>query len=246
MDRIVMNETDSLPVSRSTPATYAERRAAMADETRTRILDACVAILGRGVAELSIPAVAREAGVSVPTVYRNFPDKKTLVQETALYLKSLRGNVTPPDHLDDLPMHLRKMFGSSSGLTETVRAALASEPILAAKRELGADAERRAQMATLLGSALDGLAPQDREVAVLVATVLCSSATLRAFHEIAGVDANTTADAVAWTIARILGRPWQTTTLSTLDAPPATAKRESTTPRTATKARRPSKKGSSR
>ncbi len=242
-----MNETDSLSAPRSSPATYAERRAAMADETRTRILEACVAILGRGVAELSIPAVAREAGVSVPTVYRNFPDKKTLVQETALYLKSLRGVLPPPARLDDLPMHLHKMFGSSTGLTETVRAALASEPILAAKRELGADAERRAQMETLLGSALDELAPEDRDVAILVSTVLCSSATLRAFHEVAGVDTAATADAVAWTIARILGRPWQTTTtLSTIGAPPTTAKRDSKAPRTATKLRRPSKKGSSR
>jgi AcrR family transcriptional regulator len=242
MDHIVMNETETAGQA-STPATYAERRAAMADETRTRILEACVAILGRGVAELSIPAVAREAGVSVPTVYRNFPDKKTLVQETAIYLKGLRGPITPPERLDDLPAHLRSMFGSASSLTETVRAALASEPILAVKRQLGVDTERRQQMIKLLGNALDNIPVEDRDRAILMATVLCSSATLRAFRYVAGVDAETTADTVAWAIARMFDRPWQATTTSTLDTPPTVAP---TTSRTATKTRRPSKKGSSR
>src|SRR4051812_18099760 len=96
------------------PASYAQRRAAMADETRVRILDACVAILARGVAELSIPAVAREAGVSVPTVYRNFADKRALVSETVLYLKHKRGVFGFPATLAALPDHVREQFERSA------------------------------------------------------------------------------------------------------------------------------------
>lgn len=189
--------------------TYAERRAAMADETRTRILDACVAILGRGVAELSIPAVAREAKVSVPTVYRNFADKKTLVRETALHLWRIRGAPTPPPSLDDLPAMVRRMFGQAASVKESVRAALASEAILEARREIG-EPDRRIEMtAKMIEPIVRTLPPRDRELAALVITVLCSSATLRAFREVAQTSPDESADAVVWAVSRILQRPWQ-------------------------------------
>src|SRR5687767_205282 len=56
-----------------------ELRAEQAEATRTRILDAAVRVISRGVALVSIPAVAREAGVSVPTVYRHFATKRDLL-----------------------------------------------------------------------------------------------------------------------------------------------------------------------
>jgi AcrR family transcriptional regulator len=65
---------------------YAERRAAMAAHTRARILDACAALLARG--ELTVPAVARAANVSVPTVYRHFSDKQALVRATARHVRA--------------------------------------------------------------------------------------------------------------------------------------------------------------
>jgi AcrR family transcriptional regulator len=186
--------------------TYAERRAAMADETRTRILDACVAILARGVAELSIPAVAREAGVSVPTVYRNFADKKTLVRQTAYYLRDQRGAPPPPSHLDDLAEHLRLQFLQSASVAETVRAALASEPMMAARREVGEREERTARVSTLLHEHVRHFSPRDRERAILTTTVLCSSAALRAFREVAGTTPEEAAEAIAWAVGRLVGR----------------------------------------
>src|SRR5215469_17927495 len=48
-------------------------------QTRERILEALVQVLARnGIAELSIPLVAREARVSIPSVYRYFPTKRDL------------------------------------------------------------------------------------------------------------------------------------------------------------------------
>jgi AcrR family transcriptional regulator len=55
-----------------TMGAYNELRAAQAQATRARILEATVNVMARGVASVSIPAVAREARVSVPTVYRHF------------------------------------------------------------------------------------------------------------------------------------------------------------------------------
>lgn len=208
MNHIVTRDIEDSAVVAAPNASYAERRATMAGETRTRILEACVAILARGVTELSIPAVARDAGVSVPTVYRNFPDKKSLVQATALHLKQLRSPVEAPPSLDELPAALRRNFAQSASTAEMVRAALASEPILEAKRELGEQQRRRRQTEDLLRDALAGCTAADRERAVLMTMVLCSSSTMRAFREITGSAPEIAADIVTWAIGRILDRPW--------------------------------------
>jgi AcrR family transcriptional regulator len=246
MNHIVTTRNDDAPTTNggAGSATYADRRAAMADETRTRILEACVAILARGPTELSIPAVAREAGVSVPTVYRNFPDKKTLVQQTAYHLKKLRGPVETPISLHDLPSVLRSHFAAASSVGETVRAALVSEPILNAKRELGENDRRRKQTEHMLGDSLDQLSPQDRERAVMMTLVLCSSATLRAFRELVGSSPDEAADVVTWAIGRIVGRavPPPPPPRSTPSPEPSRpAKTTSNSPATPT--RRPSRKG---
>ena len=73
------------------------RREQQAAENRQRILDAAVALLGDGDdVEFSMPAVARRAGVSVPTVYRNFPDRDALLDAVDLALASRRGAPTFP------------------------------------------------------------------------------------------------------------------------------------------------------
>ncbi len=56
---------------------------------RSRILDATGPLMARGVARASpIPAVAREAGVWVPTVYRHFATKQQLIE--AIYPHVMR------------------------------------------------------------------------------------------------------------------------------------------------------------
>ncbi len=196
MDRIV---TDAQP-------SYADRRAEMADQTRVRILEACVRIVARGVAELSIPAVAREAGVSVPTVYRHFADKRTLFEETALHLRRLRGPYHPAESVEELPATIREQFALAGSMSEVVRAALASEPIMAVRRESGEGARRVAHMETLLAGELRALSPEDRRRAATVIAVLCSSMTLRTFMELPGQSPAQAAETVIWTIGRLLGR----------------------------------------
>jgi AcrR family transcriptional regulator len=199
MNRLVTTDTQ--------PASYAERRAAMADETRVRILDACVAILARGVAELSIPAVAREAGVSVPTVYRNFADKKTLVAETALHLRAKRGPLGYPATLEELPAQLREQYERAASMSETVAAALQSEPILAARRDLGMQAIRLADTDRLLADHMRDATPEDRANAVMLVAMLCSSGALRTFKDVTGASPARAAEVVSWAISRIVGRP---------------------------------------
>src|SRR4051794_33327012 len=72
-----------------------KRRAEHQAETRQRIIEAAVALhLERGPAQTSINAVAERAGVNRVTVYRHFPDARTLLEACSLHARRLN---PPPD-----------------------------------------------------------------------------------------------------------------------------------------------------
>jgi AcrR family transcriptional regulator len=99
-------------------------------ETRTRILDAALAVIDRrGLARLSVEEVAVEAGVSRPTVYRHFGGREGLVTATILreeeaFLGALkvavggRGRATvgdgPPTLRDALAVAIRTALTEAS------------------------------------------------------------------------------------------------------------------------------------
>ena len=56
------------------------------EQTRDLILEGLIKTMAKGIVTWSIPDVAREAGVSVPTVYRYFRTKKDLVQALGVYV----------------------------------------------------------------------------------------------------------------------------------------------------------------
>jgi AcrR family transcriptional regulator len=83
-------------------------REAQAQQTRERILETTHGILERdGVAGLTIPIVAREAGVSIPTVYRHFPTPGDLLVAFFQWFRPRVG------------MTVERLLGTSA---ETVRA----------------------------------------------------------------------------------------------------------------------------
>ena len=85
--------------------------------------------MARGVAELSMPAVAREAGVSLRTVYRHFPTKRDLLAALAWYLDERMGySLVPfPRDLDELATNIRQYFRALDGMDDTIRAAWSSQ-----------------------------------------------------------------------------------------------------------------------
>ena len=87
-------------------------RAEQAAETRKRILDATVRLSASGIASLSIPAVAREAGVSVPTVYRHFATKRDLLAEVYPHVVREAGldQLVAPRSMEELLDGLRTHF----------------------------------------------------------------------------------------------------------------------------------------
>src|SRR5262245_56115388 len=115
-----------------------ELRAQQAEETRVRILEATLAVMARGVASVSIPAVAREAGVSVPTVYRHFGTQQDLLSAVYVYVvrRAAPPEFAPPRNLDELRDGVQAMFQGLDSSDDLARAAMAS-PAAAEARRMG-------------------------------------------------------------------------------------------------------------
>jgi AcrR family transcriptional regulator len=170
-----------------------------AEVTRQRILDALVRTMGKGVAGLSVPAVAVEAGVSVPTVYRHFRTKADLVAALAPYLSRKTGLMELPDvGSDDLGAVARELYRRNEAMDAEVRAAMASQ--------LGQEVRRRTmpERVSLIKKAVAERVPGvrgaelDRLTRVLL--ILMSSATMRAYKDYLGMGAMEAAEDVAWTV----------------------------------------------
>src|SRR5437762_11766335 len=178
-------------------------REEQASQTRERILEAVVKVMARGLAELSIPAVAREAGVSIPTVYRHFSSKAALLDAIPPYLVSKIGVGSPRQvSLDELEPTLRTMFHGIEQLGDLMNAALMSP--------LGEQA-RRAQMPARVRSlraVADGLAPDlppaNRARLGRLFLLLTTTSSFRTLHEHLGLSADDAAADVAWLIRAAL------------------------------------------
>lgn len=171
-----------------------------AQRTRDRILDGVLATLARGAAELSVPAVATEAGVSIPTVYRHFGSKRGLLEALPEHVTRRSGLMpeTPPADLDEVARAARTVYQRYRELDPTLRAAMASE--------LGGSMRRESipKRLALFREAIEASAPEldpaslDRLARLML--LLFSSAMIRAFDDYLGRTGNGAADDVAWAV----------------------------------------------
>jgi AcrR family transcriptional regulator len=175
-------------------------RAQQADETRGRILDATVRVLARGVASLSVPDVAREAGVSVPTVYRHFGTKGDLLAAVYPHVVRRAGldQQVPPRSLDKLREGVRAYLDHLDSFDDLARAAMASP----ASREVRGTnmMDRLAMFRLLADSVVPRLSDVDRDRIARLLVVLTTSSALRMWRDQLGLSADETADEVDWVV----------------------------------------------
>ena len=179
---------------------YNELRAAQARETRVRILEATLKVMARGMASVSIPAVAREAGVSIPTVYRHFGTKQDLLAEVYLHVvrRAAPREFVPPRTLDELRDGVRTIFEGLDSADDLARAAMAS-PAAAEARHMGMPA-RLEVFRRLADAVAPSLAQPDRARIARVLTILISSASLRLWRDHLGSSVEEAADDIDWVI----------------------------------------------
>lgn len=173
--------------------------------TREQILDALVRTIGQGVAGLSIPAVAREAGVSIPTIYRHFHNKQELVAALGDYLMQKLGmaSMQPPHSLDDLIAFARSAFARADDIDEAVKIIAVSE--LGSQMRKDAMPLRIKMLEDALAGELAPLNERDRVRLRNMILILTSSAMIRAFKEYLDLSGEAAADTIEWAI-RLLVR----------------------------------------
>ncbi len=170
------------------------------ERTRQQILDGLIKTMANGVASLSIPAVAREAGVSVPTVYRYFRTKRDLVEALGGYLVQKAGlsAMQPPNNPEELATAVKELYVKYEGLDELVRVAAMSEYGNEIRKET---IQWRLHM---YDNALAPVSSQfnetDRVRLRNIILILCSTAVIRAFKDYLNLSGEAAADNVAWAI----------------------------------------------
>lgn len=96
-------------------------------DTRELILDAVKRLLrDRGLGELSLASVAREAGITERTVYRHFATREQLLEATWAAVNDRLGMREFPRTAAELVERPRQVFPAFDGQGEIVRAMLAS------------------------------------------------------------------------------------------------------------------------
>jgi AcrR family transcriptional regulator len=181
-----------------------ELRAEQAEATRTRILDAAVRVISQGVALVSIPAVAREAGVSVPTVYRHFATKRDLL--AAVYPHVVRraglSDLAIPRSMDELLDGLPAYIERVDSLGDLARVAMAS-PASEEVRALNMP-DRLAMFRRIADSAVPGLTKADRDRIARLLVILTASSALRLWRDQLGSSVQEVADDVDWVIHAVI------------------------------------------
>jgi AcrR family transcriptional regulator len=150
---------------------------------------------------VSIPAVAREAGVSVPTVYRHFGTKRDLLAAVFPHVMRRAGldELVPPRSIDELGRGVRALFERVDSAGDLARAAAASP---AAEQVRRVDMPARLEMSRRIAdSIVPKLAPADRDRVARLLTILVSASALRVWRDHLGSTVEEAANDVEWVIA---------------------------------------------
>jgi AcrR family transcriptional regulator len=175
-------------------------RAQQAEETRGHILDATVRVMARGVASLSIPDVAREAGVSVPTIYRHFGTKRDLLAAVYPHVVRRAGldQQVPPRSLDNLRGGVRSYLDHLDSFDDLARAAMASPASQEVRRTNMP--HRLAMFRPLVDSIEPRLSEPDADRIARLLVVLTTTGALRMWRDQLGLSADEAADDVDWVV----------------------------------------------
>ena len=183
---------------------HSELRTDQAEETRARILDAALRVAATGLATMSVPAVARDAGVSVPTVYRHFGTKSGLLTEMYPHAARRSGldRVLDPSTVGEVKATTRAVIERMESMDHASRAALAS-PI--------ADEVRHATMPSrfkrirrLAESVEPPLSSADIDRITRLAVVLFSSSAIHTWRDHLGGSVEQVADDIDWYLRAVI------------------------------------------
>lgn len=180
-------------------------RDAQAEETRERLFEAARALLvDGGLDALTLPRLAKAAGVSVPTVYRHFPTMDALVEALLAWIRPLVGQTPerlfcPPEALPRLPLENFARFEDNAAVLRPLMESRAFNRVRVASMR---DRARRA--AALLAPAAPGWRERELEAKGGVIWALASPQTWRWLGETWGLETAEAARAASWAIETLV------------------------------------------
>jgi AcrR family transcriptional regulator len=179
-------------------------RADQAEETRGRILDATVRVIAGGIASVSIPAVAREAGVSIPTVYRHFGTKRDLLAAVYPHVVRRAGldEVVMPRSMDELRDGMRAHIERTDALGDLSRMASAM-PATDEVRRLNMP-DRIATFRRIADSIVPTPSKADRDRIARLLAILTASSSLRFWRDHLNSSVDEVADDMDWVIRAVI------------------------------------------
>jgi AcrR family transcriptional regulator len=171
--------------------------------TRDRIVRAVAGLVADAhPAAVSVPAVAKRAGVGVATVYRYFPTKEALLDASAMVLGD-DGTVGTleayPTSFEELTRVLPDQFAAIARNVGLTRNQLAS-PLGRQLRQVRWEAKQAAVTKALEGSGIDPTSPEGQRFAA-VADVLTSSTAVLELYDKAGIPIDVAAEHVLWALS---------------------------------------------
>jgi AcrR family transcriptional regulator len=195
-------------VGRKSRMYHSPLRKEKAEETKERILDGLVKVMARdGISDISIPLVAREAGVSVPSVYRYYPTKRELIGALDEYAHRKGAFTTTDLPQAETPEELARIipigFKRREAIESTLSAAMNSSLGYAMRRP--EFAERSKFLAKAFEPATANLSKKEKQWLADIVLVLGSFAAVRAFRDYLGLNTDEAGKRVAWAI-RVLAR----------------------------------------
>ena len=178
-------------------------RTVQKEVTRQRILGAVLDLVADGgLAEITVPDVARASGASVATIYRYYPTKDALFEAAAAEPARRAAGDLPADGLAGGPAYLRVVWRSFAENMALLRHQLASD----AGREMRAARYEQSRRWLADACSARGVDPASRagERVVRLALLLTSSLAFVDLHDRQGVDADAAVDDVTWAIETLV------------------------------------------
>ena len=174
------------------------------EQTRDLIIEGLIRTMASGVVTWSIPDVARESGVSVPTIYRYFRTKQELVEGLSVYVVRKAGlsAMQPPRSPQDLIAMVREMYLRAEGMSDAMKMASVSELAQEIRKE--SIPLRLKMIDVALTPVLPSFSEQERLYLVRMVLLLTSSALIRAFDQYLALTGAEAADTVIWAMQALM------------------------------------------
>jgi AcrR family transcriptional regulator len=171
-------------------------------QAREQILDAFIALMTEGAADLSHDAVAERTGLGRRTVYRYFPDRASLMDAALLRVRELAGvRVDYPNSAEELLETLAPIYTGFDAIAPIITM-LRTTP-QGRQLRLAQNHQRVRSYTAALADAVRELPPEDRKLATAMLQVLHTTPWLE-MRDHWGLSGRQIARAAGWAARTLL------------------------------------------